>query len=132
MIKANLKNIIMAAVLICLASAVLVISIKGQAKSGELSGIVTRKFTDCSGGEEMDRQGSITPIRQVSCDGGSTITVDYNKTLITATGMTAPGYAYAVDVSTIKVGDKVLVRYTMDNEGGMSLNCKKCGVTPQN
>jgi len=100
-------------------------------QEGSMSGVVTSKFTDCVGGEKLDTNGKIVPIDQVSCDGGSTITLDHKNTFITATGYVRPEYAYKKDVSSIKVGDKVLVRYMTDSQGNKSLNCESCGVTKE-
>jgi hypothetical protein len=107
--------------------------IKGAVNGGNhsISGTVTSKFTDCVGGEEMNPQGNITPIRSVSCDGGSTITIDFKHSFVTATGLVAPGNAYSKDVSKVKVGDSVIVHYTTDSQGYKSLNCNSCGVSRQ-
>jgi hypothetical protein len=107
------------------------LSIKSAINRGNdtLSGTVTSKFTDCVGGQEMDKQGNISRIQEVSCDGGSTITVDYKDSFVTSTGLVRPEASYSVDVSKIKVGDKVIVHYTTDLEGYKTLNCKSCGVS---
>lgn len=107
---------------------------RGNTMSGEevMHGMVTSKFTDCVGGEKLDTTGKIVPIGQITCDGGSTITLDHKHTFITATGYVRPEHAYQKDVSSIRVGDKVLVRYVIDNHGNKSLNCEGCGVTKEN
>lgn len=95
-----------------------------------LTGIVTRKFTDCSGGEEMDSRGNISAIEEpISCDGGSTITIDYKETFVTTSGFVPQDMAFSTDVSSIRVGDKVTVRYAEDLDGQKSLNCVSCSVT---
>lgn len=101
-------------------------------KKNELTGVVTSKFTDCEGGIELDEQGRAVPIKQVSCDGGSYITIDRGQSFITSTGRVPPDLAYSVDVTKIKVGDRVTVRYIKDSEGNKKLNCDRCGVTRQN
>lgn len=93
-----------------------------------ITGTVTSKFTDCVGGEEISKSGIITPIKDVSCDGGSTITIDYKDIFITSTGEVLPNDSYSIDVSSIKVGDRVKVRYVTNSAGYKSLNCKSCGV----
>ncbi len=75
----------------------------------------------------MDKNGNITPIKIVSCDSGSTITIDFKDTFATSTGLVAYG-SFSVNVSSIKVGDRVRVRYINDSNGYRSLNCNDCGV----
>jgi hypothetical protein len=93
------------------------------------NGVVTRKFTDCVGGEEMDKSGRISKITEISCDGGSTITIDGNTSFITSTGNVLQNTSYSVDVSSIAVGDTVVVKYAQDANGYRTLGCKGCSVT---
>ena len=77
----------------------------------------------------MDSKGIIRPIRTVSCDGGSTLTIDYKTTFVTQTGMVAQYTASSVDVSDVKVGDTVTARYVTRN-GVKSLDCNGCSILP--
>ncbi len=79
----------------------------------------------------MDTNGKISKIDRVPCDGGSKIIIDYNKTFITQTGNVPQNEAYNIDVSSIQVGDKVTVRYIVDQEGYETLKCDACSVTKQ-
>lgn len=97
----------------------------------QITGIVTTKFTDCVGSEVMDTNGKILKIDRVPCDGGSKIIIDYNKTFITQTGNVPQDSAYAVDVSSIKVGDRVTVNYTIDQDGYETLKCDNCSVVKE-
>lgn len=82
-----------------------------------LSGTVTTKFTDCEGGREMNREGQITTIDPVTCDGGSYITIDHENDFGTASGLTSVDESYSVDVTNIKVGDEVKVTYNTNQKG---------------
>ncbi len=97
----------------------------------QITGTVTTKFTDCVGSEVMDTNGKISKIDRVPCDGGSKIIIDYDKTFITQTGNVPQNEAYNIDVSSIQVGDKVTVRYIVDQEGYETLKCDACSVTKQ-
>lgn len=100
-------------------------------------GVVTSKFTDCEGGEEMDEDGNIVPITEISCDGGSLITVSYREkesvtstkeTFVTATGYVPEDMAYSIDVTHINVGDSVVVKYQIDENDYKTLGCEGCTV----
>lgn len=99
-----------------------------QRNTKTITGIVTNKFTDCEGGSQMDKNGNITPIEEITCDGGSTITIDYKETFITITGNVPNASKYAVDVTEVQVGDKAIVRYAIDKDGHKTLGCKDCSV----
>lgn len=110
------------------------IPFKSSTKERAVGGMVTRKFTNCQGGEQLNQQtGKVSPIPQsdITCDLGSTITVDGVGELITATGKVPQNMAYSVDVSNIKVGDSVLVRYRLEDDGTKTLQCANCGVEKQ-
>lgn len=102
------------------------VSFPSENGEGYVTGTVTRKFTDCSGGEEMNQLGAISPIKEVTCDGGSEITLNFIQTFRTSSGEGGP--PYTVDVKDIRVGDKVRVNFTQDTEGNTTLNCKGCSV----
>lgn len=94
-------------------------------------GTVTRKFTNCEGGMQLDKLTGVVrdiPISEVTCDLGSTVTINYVDEIITATGKVSPGTAFSVDVTQINVGDTVLVRYRLDDNGEKNLNCEICGI----
>ena len=130
MTKVNKKVLFLLAsiAIICAVIALFLFGRNDLLNQNTATGLVTSKLTDCVGGEELDRNGNLAPIKEVSCDGGSTITIDYKDTFVTTTGLVASG-GYSVDVSSIKAGDRVKVRYVTDSEGHKSLNCKGCGVT---
>lgn len=99
--------------------------------------MVTSKFTDCVGGEEMDEEGNIVPITEISCDGGSLITVAYKEnessitskeTFVTSTGMVPEDMAYSIDVTHINIGDTVVVKYQIDENDYKTLGCEGCTV----
>ena len=113
---------------VCVVITVFLIGRKVLSNQETITGTVTSIFTDCVGGEEMDKYGIIAPIKKVYCDGGDTITIDYNYEFVTAPGLLIYGEPYSVDVSSIKVGDRVKVHYQNDSDGFKFLGCKSCGV----
>lgn len=117
-------SILVIALVLCLPA--IRIALNSRSGQNEAVGIVTRKFIDCSGGEEMNALGAINSIEQVSCDGGSTITIDFTQTFRTSSGEGGP--PFSVDTTRIAVGDKVRVRYSQDSEGNTTLNCRDCSI----
>ena len=100
-------------------------------RQGAIGGTVTRKFTNCHGGTQMDAPTGVVreiPVSEVTCDLGSTVTINYVDEIITATGKVSPGTAFGVDVTQINVGDTVLVRYRLNDNGEKNLNCEICGI----
>ncbi len=95
-----------------------------------MTGKLTTKFTDCAREEQMNAQGFITTkTREITCDGGSYIVIDYRDRIGTSSGMIAdPNRGYSADVSGVEVGDTVRVHYVADSDGYMTLDCQKCGV----
>lgn len=74
----------------------------------------------------MNALGAVTPIKEITCDGGSTITIDYNETFYTDSGNSIS--PFSIDTTTIAVGDKVRVHFERDPEGNATLNCKDCSI----
>jgi hypothetical protein len=107
---------------------IMFIKTRPKSSTGSITGIVTSKFTDCVGGNEYSVDGKIIPIEPISCDGGSTITIDRKETFVTESGYVAENERYSVDVSSINVGDKVRVKYALE-KGHKSLHCQDCSVS---
>lgn len=87
-----------------------------------LEGRVTMVKSSC-GAKSIDPEEDLR--RYSVCDSGKALRVD-DKIIYTSSG--GSGRGFGVDVTWVKLGDKVSVKYVNDKEYGPSLNCSECSV----
>lgn len=93
-----------------------------------ITGVVTGKYNDCGTGEEMDANGRIRKVDQVPCDVGSSIMIDRKHRFVHEFSSPLTQNDYSIDVSHIKVGDTVTVKYMLEDNDFMSLDCAECSI----
>ncbi|MEL6984692.1 MAG: hypothetical protein AAFO29_19855 [Actinomycetota bacterium] len=106
-------------------------SVVDPSKAGEmatLSGPVTEIFTDCQSWLVLNEDGEAEHRNDISCDGGSFITVQGQR-IQTTSGFVPAELAFDKHPVGLQPGDAVVVTAIHGPYGGLTLDCDSCGIS---
>lgn len=93
----------------------------------KLTGLVTETFKDC--GENLVLVDGEVQLGDIaSCDGGSYIVIDDNRSVYYESGYVPADQSFYADIGTTSPGDTVEVIYAVDEYDIARVNCDTCYV----
>lgn len=90
-----------------------------------ISGTVTETTPSCEDTRAYDYGKDADSLTPDTCDGPGSIKID-DIWIYTSSGFVPDGFS--VDVSKIRVGNKVTAKYILNNNGHAQLRCGTCGI----